>query len=86
MLKKIIVLKFKSELKFRNISSYNIKTALKEIDEQDYLKTIYSITEKRNEAISEPNIYKRKRKLIDFLMRKGFENELIYKTVDEVTS
>ena len=74
------------ELKFRNISSYNIKTALKEIDEQDYLKTIYSITEKRNEAISEPNIYKRKRKLIDFLMRKGYENELIYKTVDEVTS
>ncbi len=74
------------ELKFRDISSYNIKTALKEIDEQDYLKTIYSITEKRNEAISEPNIYKRKRKLIDFLMRKGYENELIYKTVDEVTS
>lgn len=74
------------ELKFRDISSYNIKTALKEIDEQEYLKTIYSITEKRNEAISEPNIYKRKRKLIDFLMRKGYENELIYKTVDEVTS
>ena len=74
------------ELKFRDISSYNIKTALKEIDEQDYLKTICSITEKRNEAISEPNIYKRKRKLIDFLMRKGYENELIFKTVDEVTS
>ena len=74
------------ELKFRDISSYNIKTALKEIDEQEYLKTIYSITEKRNEAISETNIYKRKRKLIDFLMRKGYENELIYKTVDEVTS
>ena len=74
------------ELKFRDISSYNIKTALKEIDEQEYLKTIYSITEKRNEAISEPNIYKRKRNLIDFLMRKGYENELIYKTVDEVTS
>ncbi|WP_430928336.1 regulatory protein RecX [Polaribacter marinivivus] len=74
------------ELKFRDISSNNIKTALKEIDEQEYLKTIYSITEKRNEAISEPNIYKRKRKLIDFLMRKGYENELIYKTVDEVTS
>ena len=74
------------ELKFRDISSYNIKTALKEIDEQEYLKIIYSITDKRNEAISEPNIYKRKRKLIDFLMRKGYENELIYKTVDEVTS
>lgn len=74
------------ELKFREISAYNIKTALKEIDENEYLKTIYSITENRNEVISEPNIYKRKQKLIGFLMRKGFENQLIYKVVNEVVS
>ena len=72
------------ELKFKDISSYNIKTALKEIDEVEYLKTIYKITENRNEVISEPNHYKRKKKLIDFLMRKGFENELIFKTVNDV--
>jgi regulatory protein len=74
------------ELKFRDISAYNIKTALKEIDEDEYLKTIYRITENRNEVISEPNIYKRKKKLIDFLMRKGFENDLIYKTVNDVVT
>lgn len=74
------------ELKFRDISVYNIKTALKEIDEDEYLKTIYRITENRNEVISEPNIYKRKKKLIDFLMRKGFENDLIYRTVNDVVS
>lgn len=74
------------ELKFREISTYNIKTALKEIDEKEYIATIYRITENRNNVISEPNIYKRKRKLIDFLMRKGFENELIYKVVEEIIS
>lgn len=74
------------ELKFRDISAYNIKTALKEIDEDEYLKTIYRITENRNEVISEPNIYKRKKKLIDFLMRKGFENDLIFKTVNDVVT
>lgn len=74
------------ELKFRDISTYNIKTALKEIDEEEYLKTIYKITENRNSIISESNIYKRKRKLIDFLMRKGFENDLIYKTVNEIVN
>lgn len=74
------------ELKFRNISAYNIKTALKEIDETEYIETIYRITENRNEVISESNIYKRKQKLIGFLMRKGFENELIYKVVNEVVS
>ena len=50
------------ELKFRDISAYNVKTALKEIKETDYLETIYRITENRNEVISEPNIYKRKKK------------------------
>jgi regulatory protein len=72
------------ELKFRDISAYNIKTALKEIEEEAYIATIYRITENRNAVISEPNIYKRKKKLIEFLMRKGFENELIFKTVNDV--
>jgi regulatory protein len=74
------------ELKYRDISAYNVKTALKEIKETDYLEAIYRITENRNEVISEPNIYKRKKKLIDFLMRKGFENDLIFKVVGEVVS
>ena len=74
------------ELKFRDISAYNIKTALKEIEENEYLETIYRITENRNNVISESNIYKRKKKLIDFLMRKGFENELIFKTVNEIVT
>ncbi|WP_205860237.1 regulatory protein RecX [Polaribacter sp. 20A6] len=74
------------ELKFRDISAYNIKTALKEIDEKEYVQTIYRITENRNEVISESDIYKRKQKLIGFLMRKGFESELIYKVVAEVVS
>ena len=35
------------ELKFRDISDYNIKTALKEIDSEEYIATIYRITENR---------------------------------------
>ena len=73
-------------MKFKDISIYNIKTALKEIDEKEYIKTIYRITENRNNTISETNIYKRKKKLVDFLMRKGFENDLIFKTVNELVS
>ena len=42
-----------NELKRRNISAYNIKTALKEIDENDYLETISRIAKKRNEVIKE---------------------------------
>ena len=72
------------ELKQRDISAYNIKSALKEIDEKEYLKTIFEITERRNDTIKEPNHYKRKKKLIDFLLRKGYETDLIFRTVDDV--
>jgi regulatory protein len=72
------------ELKFRDISQYNIKTALKEIDEQEYIGTLYELVEKKNESISESNIYKRKKKIIDFLRYRGWESNLIYEAVNEV--
>ncbi|MFT5761285.1 MAG: regulatory protein [Polaribacter sp.] len=72
------------ELKFRDISEYNIKTALKEIDEDDYLTTIDKIAVKRNSFINESDFYKRKKKLTDFLIRKGYEFDLIFSTVKNV--
>jgi len=72
------------ELKFRDISEYNIKTALKEIDEQEYLSIIYKITDKRNLLINESDFYKRKKKLSDFLIRKGYEFDLIFETIKNV--
>ncbi|CAL2077335.1 regulatory protein RecX [Tenacibaculum sp. 190524A02b] len=74
------------ELKFRDISSYNIKTALKEIDEEAYFNTLYNLVEKKNNQIKEENIFKRKKKIIDALLYKGFERDLIYKTVNEMIS
>lgn len=72
------------ELKLREISAYNIKSALKEIDEEDYLQTIQTIAEKRNQIIKEVDYYRRKKKLTDFLIRKGYEYDLIYKTVNSI--
>ena len=72
------------ELKFRNISFYNIKTALKEIDENEYIQTLYTLVEKKNDSVVESNIFKRKKKIIDFLKYRGYEYDLIYKVVNEV--
>lgn len=74
------------ELKFRNISQYNIKSALKEIDEQDYIQKIYELAEKKNRLISEENKFKRKKKLTDYLLYRGFETDLIFKVVTEVVN
>ena len=74
------------ELKFREISNYNIKTALKEIDENDYIETLYELVHKKNNSITETNIYKRKKKVIDYVRYRGYESNLIYKAVNELIS
>ncbi|AMC11596.1 recombinase RecX [Lutibacter profundi] len=75
-------IKIVNELKFKNISSYNIKTALKEINEEEYFSTLQKIAKKKMSLIREPNAFKKKNKLVTFLISKGYESELIYKIVN----
>ena len=65
------------ELKFRDISAYNIKAALNEI-ENDYLNNFYTIADKKWFSIPENSLLKKKRKFFDYLYRKGYETNLIY--------
>ncbi len=67
-----------NELKFKNISIYNIKTALNEIDDKEYLETLHSIAEKKLPSIKETNSYKKRNKLSSFLISKGYESNLVY--------
>lgn len=73
-----------NELKFRNISSRNIQTALKEIPEATYLQNFQILAEKNWEAIKEPKGQKRNKKFVDFLLRKGYETSLIYDKLNEL--
>lgn len=73
------------ELKFRNISEYNIKTALKEISESAYLETFHSIAEKKYKTLKETDTLKKRKKLTDYLMYRGWEYELIFNKVRELT-
>ncbi len=73
-----------NELKLRAISKYNIKTALNEIDQDDYLETLNILAKKRFDAIKETNILKRKRKLADYLLYRGWESHLVYGKVKEL--
>jgi len=74
------------ELKFREISGYNIKTALKEINEKEYIETLYELVDKKNNSITETNIYKRKKKVVDYVRYRGYESSLIFKVVNELVS
>jgi regulatory protein len=68
-------------LKQKQISSYLIKKGLEEIDADLYLKTISDLIEKKVASISELNPYKKKKKIIDYMLRKGYEYPLIDEAV-----
>jgi len=74
-------IKIINQLKFKGISEYNIKSSLKEIDSNEYLTTLKAIAEKKLPLIKEANSYKKSSKLAAFLISKGFESELVFKTV-----
>lgn len=73
------------ELKRRKISNYNISTALKEIGDEDYMATLNEVALRRYGTIKEANVYKKSKKLIDFLLYKGYENNLVYEVVRDIS-
>lgn len=74
-------IKITNELKFKNISAYNIKTALKEINEDDYFTTLKAIAIKKEPLIKEANSFKKRNKLATFLISKGYESTLVFELV-----
>ena len=72
------------ELKRRQISSFNINQALEEIHEIDYLETFHALAEKKWEAMNESNIYKKKKKLVDYLLYRGWDSHLIYDKANDL--
>ncbi|WP_114491142.1 regulatory protein RecX [Candidatus Ulvibacter alkanivorans] len=73
------------ELKFRDISKYNISLALKEIPESEYYATFDALVKKRlGQLVTEKNLQKKKKKLADYLLYRGWESEMVYETVREI--
>jgi len=75
-----------NELKMRQISKFNIKIALKEIPDSEYYKTFEALAEKRlQQLVSEKNLQKKRKKLADYLFYRGWESELVYGKVGEIS-
>lgn len=73
-----------NELKQRHISAPNIKCALTEIDEDEYQNTLDALAERHWDTIRETNAQKKKKKFCDYLLRKGWESNLVYEKLKEL--
>ena len=69
--------KIKYELKQKQVSEYSIKKALKQIDEDEYLKVLNKLAKAKYAALKSEQYLVRKKKTMDYLMGKGFEGELV---------
>jgi len=75
-----------NELKQREISKYNIQIALKEIPDSEYYKIFEALAEKRLQQLaSEKNLQKKRKKFADYLFYRGWESELVYGKVNEIS-
>lgn len=74
------------ELKMRGISAYNIKEGLKELDIDEYQLLFETLSERHWTQMSEKNKWTKRKKFCDFMLRKGFESDLIYTKVQELES
>jgi len=70
-------IKIKQGLKLKRVPEKMIIKALNSIDYDKYLQTILAAAEKKSAVLVENDKYKRKYKLITYLMGKGFESNLI---------
>lgn len=74
------------ELKAREISRFNIQTALKEIQDSDYYETFDRLAQKKVEQITETSPLKAKKKLVDYLLYRGWEPQMVYEKAAEFYS
>ena len=76
-------MKIVNELEARGLTKNCIKAGLKEIEDEDYQKTLVDLLEKKSEQLEEQNPFVRRDKLSKFVIQKGFEPELVWNVIKE---
>ena len=75
--------KIKYELKQKKVSEYCIKKALQQISEEEYLAVIKKMADEKYASLKAEQYLVRKKKTMDFLIRKGFEMDLVRKVIEK---
>ena len=71
--------KIKHALQQKQVSTYCVNKAMKEIDEADYEKTLHKLAEQKWNSVTGEgvNLFVKMSKTSDYLLQKGYEPELV---------
>ncbi|MEO1438622.1 MAG: regulatory protein RecX [Bacteroidota bacterium] len=77
--------KIKIELKKKAISDYCIRKALQEIDPEDYEEMLTKLIQQKWDRTKAQSDFEKKQKTAAFVIRKGYENQLVWPLIDKLT-
>ena len=79
--------KIVQELKRRGVSKYSIEQGMKEIGDESYLANLRELLEKKKAALerTETNPLIIKQKLARYALAKGYESELVWRLLDDLS-
>lgn len=69
--------KIKYELKQKQVSEYCIKKAMKQIEDEEYVEVLQDLLREKYDSLKDEQWIIRKKKTVDYMIRKGFEPELV---------
>jgi len=72
------------ELKKRDISKHNINLAISQISNYEYFEVFNALAKKKVDSLLETNKFKKKKKLADYLLYRGWESHLVYEKVNQL--
>jgi regulatory protein len=74
-------LKIERELEIRGLTPACIRSGLKEIEENSYQDVLQKLIESKRKQINEPNEFVKKDKIASYAIQKGFEPDLVWRTL-----
>lgn len=72
------------ELKQKDVSKVNINQALTEISDEEYIGVFNDLAEKKANSIKENNLFKKKKKFVDYFLYRGWESHLVYDKANQL--
>lgn len=76
-------LKIVQGLKMLKISDYCIRKGLQEIEEDDYVRTLATLLEKKKQTLSDSDPFVVNQKLARYAIGKGYEPDVVWPLINE---
>ena len=76
-------IKIGQALKMKGFNAWQVKDAMENIQEEEYIEVLHSILLSKNRSVKADGLYERKGKLVRFALSRGFEMGHILKVVED---